>query len=122
MNKLILALALAGCCFGGSATAQRSAKAKQTPIAEGTAVVAVSNLKFEPRTLTVKVGTTVKWENKEGAHTVIASRNGLFESETLSAGQSFTHKFTKPGKYPYYCSFHGDAQGHDMAGTVVVVR
>ena len=78
-------------------------------------------MKFEPRTLTVKAGTTVTWENKEGTHTV-TSDTGAFESETLSAGQTFTHKFDKPGRYPYYCTFHGSKGGHDMAGVIVVTK
>jgi plastocyanin len=87
----------------------------------GTAAVTVSNLKFEPRTLQVKAGTTVTWQNKEGVHTVKAD-NGAFESDTLSAGASFSHKFDKPGRYPYHCDFHGSAGGHDMAGVIVVTK
>ncbi len=123
MKRIVLTLTLALCCLAASATPQKMGKAKaKAPVAEGNAVVTVSNSKFEPKVLTVKAGTTVAWRNKEGAHTVIASKNGLFESDTLSAGQSFSYKFTKAGKYPYYCSFHGDAQGHDMAGTIIVVK
>jgi len=124
MKKLILIVTLAMCCLAVSAASQPASKTKmkKTPVAEGNAVVTVSNSKFEPKTLTVKAGTTVTWQNKEGAHTVIASKGGLFESDTLTAGGTFSYKFTKPGKYPYYCSFHGDKQGNDMAGTIIVVR
>ena len=111
---------LALCCLTALAAAPpHSAPAPQA--AAGTATVTVSNLKFEPRTLRVKAGTTVTWENKEGAHTITADK-GAFESDTLSAGQSFSHKFTKPGRYAYYCSFHGSKGGHDMAGVIMVTR
>ncbi len=40
----------------------------------------------------------------------------------LTAGQTYSHKFDKPGKYPYYCTFHGGKGGHNMAGVVNVTR
>src|SRR5437868_12719386 len=114
-------LLLVGCCLTLLVMTARSGN-KPAPIADDAAAkVTVSNVKFEPRTLTVKAGTTVTWENKEGTHTV-TSDTGAFESETLSAGQSFSHKFDKAGRYPYYCTFHGSKGGHDMAGVIVVTK
>ncbi len=110
------------CCLAATAAPPAHDNPKQTPApAADQATVTVSNLKFEPRTLRVKAGTTVTWLNKEGAHTVAADK-GAFESDTLSAGQSFSYKFAKPGKYPYYCTFHGSKGGHDMAGVIIVVK
>jgi plastocyanin len=34
--------------------------------------------------------------------------------------QYYSYKFDKPGKYPYYCTFHGGKGGHNMAGVVNV--
>ncbi|MGH9944300.1 MAG: cupredoxin domain-containing protein [Pyrinomonadaceae bacterium] len=121
MKRLIIVLMAALCCAAVIAATQPRSKEKPK-VAEGAATVTVSNSKFEPKTLTVRAGTTVTWENKEGAHTVIADRSGQFESDTLTAGGTFSHKFTRPGRYPYYCSFHGAKGGHDMAGTIVVVK
>ena len=83
--------------------------------------VTISNFQFAPKRVTVKVGSEVTWQVKEGTHTVNAD-NGAFESPTLSAGQTFTYKFTKAGTYRYYCSFHGSKGGHDMAGSVNVTK
>ena len=83
--------------------------------------VTISNFQFAPKTVTVKVGTDVTWQVKEGTHTVTAD-NGAFSSEALSAGQKFSNTFTTPGTYRYYCSFHGSKGGHDMAGTIIVTR
>jgi plastocyanin len=83
--------------------------------------VTITNFQFSPKRVTVKAGSDVTWEVKEGVHTVTADK-GLFESQNLSAGQKFSFKFTKPGAYRYYCSFHGGKGGHEMAGTVMVVR
>ena len=113
-------LLLACCCLTMLVVARSGHKPAPTAD-DNAAKVMVSNVKFEPRTLTVKAGTTVTWENKEGSHTV-TSDTGAFESETLSAGQSFSHKFDKAGRYPYYCTFHGSKGGHDMAGVIVVTK
>jgi plastocyanin len=83
--------------------------------------VKVSNFKFEPKTLTVKVGATVTWTVEGGSHTVI-SDGKTFTSQNLTSGKSFSHQFNKVGKYPYYCSLHGAAGGKDMAGEIIVTK
>ncbi len=83
--------------------------------------VTITNFQFSPKSLTIKAGSEVTWEVKEGTHNINADK-GTFESQTLSAGQKFSYKFEKPGRYPYYCSFHGSKGGHEMAGTVIVTR
>jgi len=85
------------------------------------AKITITNFKFEPKDITVKVGTIVTWENKEGNHSVNAD-DGSFSSPTLGPGKTYTHKFTKAGTYGFYCSFHGSKGGGDMAGTVTVTN
>lgn len=124
MTLVLLAVVTLG--LGGSTTtAKRGAGKLAAPAnsqsAAATAAVSISNNKFEPKVLRVKVGTTVTWTNADGTHTAVADGQS-FESPTLSKGQTFSHKFTKRGKYPYYCSFHGSKGGEDMAGTIIVVR
>lgn len=83
------------------------------------ASVKLSNFKFEPKELTITAGTTVEWTDEGGKHTVEAD-DGSFKSEILTAGGRFEHKFDAPGVYPYYCTFHGEKHGTDMAGVVTV--
>ncbi len=111
LNTFITALALIACCLVVAAS-PRKGDTK-------TASVTIKNFEFQPKTITVKPGATVTWTNEAGAHTVTAD-NDSFSSPTLSAGKTFSHKFTKKGSYPYHCTFHGGAGGHDMAGTVIV--
>ena len=73
-RRFVLALIAALCGLNVAAAAPRRHPAPPTQ----TATVAVSNTKFEPRTLRVKAGTTVTWENKEGVHTITADK-GAFE-------------------------------------------
>lgn len=104
--------------FGLIAATERSTQIEVS--AQGNQVT-LSNFKFEPKTLTVPEGTTVTWTNKEGTHT-IKSDADAFGSKTLKAGESFTYEFTKAGKYPYYCGFHGSKGGGDMAGVIIVTK
>jgi plastocyanin len=69
---------------------------------------------IDPVVLTVKVGATVTWRNSSGQHDVRA-RDGSFSSPTL--GDFYSHTFTKPGRYLYYCSFHQA----EMRGEIIVV-
>ena len=104
----------------GASAAKSTSAVTPAPVAAG-ATVSISNFQFGPKVVRIKSGAEVTWTVKEGTHTVTAD-NGGFESPTLSAGKTFSHKFSKPGTYRYYCSFHGSKGGHDMAGTVIVTR
>ncbi|MFQ5848037.1 MAG: DUF420 domain-containing protein [Candidatus Methylomirabilales bacterium] len=84
------------------------------------AIVVIDEIAFQPPQVTIHKGTTVVWLNQEAeVHTVTAD-DGKFDSGDLSRGGIFSFPFTKAGAFPYYCIFHGDRGGVDMAGTVVV--
>jgi plastocyanin len=69
--------------------------------------------------LTIAPGTTVEWINEGGRHLVVAD-DGSFKSDVLKQGDKFEHKFDKAGTFAYYCEFHGEKGGKDMAGKIVV--
>ena len=94
-----------------STVASRPAAAKAT--------VKLSNFQFQPKVVTVKVGTTVEWINEKGKHTITAD-DGSFESPTLAEGGRYEFQFNKAGTFAYHCHFHGDTGGKDMAGKIVV--
>ncbi|WP_206785576.1 plastocyanin/azurin family copper-binding protein [Amycolatopsis sp. MtRt-6] len=73
--------------------------------------------KFSPADLTINVGDTVTWTNHDTAphNVVVTDGPEKFTSPTLQTGQTFSHTFTKAGKYSYYCSIHPD-----MKATVTV--
>jgi plastocyanin len=79
--------------------------------------VNINNFAFSPKELTVAVGTTVTWSNKdEEPHTVVnAASPPAFKSMALDGGDKFSFTFTKPGTYRYFCSVHPF-----MTGTIVV--
>lgn len=108
-----------------------------TPAAEAPAIV-IKMLdmppRFEPSTVTIKVGDTVEWDNvgQSVHHSTddlqmaiesndVASPAGTvsFDSGFMRPGETFTHTFTKPGVYKYVCAAH-EADG--MKGKIVVNR
>jgi len=67
----------------------------------------IDNFSFGPMTLTVAAGTTVTWTNNDDVpHTVVSDDKTTFKSKALDTGEKFSYTFTKPGKYPYFCSVH----------------
>jgi len=97
-----------------------TAAATPSEAAPARSTVKISNFKFEPQEVTISAGTIVEWVDETGRHTVEAD-DGAFKSDTLTAGGRFEHKFDTPGAYPYYCAYHGEKHGKDMAGTITVI-
>ncbi len=82
--------------------------------------VTMVNTSFSPQQLTVKVGTTVIWTNKDTmVHTVTADDKS-FDSGNLNPGDTFKFTFMKTGTFRYYCKIHGGPNGQGMSGIIVV--
>jgi plastocyanin len=92
-----------------------AAHAQQAPPAG--AEVKIDNFSFAPAPITVAVGTTVTWTNRDDIpHTVVSTDDPkAFKSKVLDTDEKFSYTFAKPGTYPYFCSIHPK-----MTGTVVV--
>jgi plastocyanin len=77
--------------------------------------------RFEPANVTVAVGTTVTWTWVGGFHDVTSAGNPSFSSSgaPVAPPRSFSHTFTTPGTYLYFCSVHGSPSS-GMRGTIVV--
>lgn len=70
--------------------------------------VKIDNFSFGPMALTVPVGTTVTWINRDDIpHTVVSTDDAkTFKSKVLDTDEKFSFTFSKPGTYPYFCSVH----------------
>ena len=110
---LLVALGL-GMAGLGAGTGTFSASAQQKL---ETTEVKIDNFSFGPGTLTVPVGTTVTWANRDDIpHTVVSSDDPkAFKSRVMDTDEKFSFTFSKPGTYPYFCSVHPK-----MVGKVVV--
>ncbi len=72
----------------------------------GTNEVWIEGMAFNPSSITVKAGTTIKWTNKDGiAHTVTSDDN-LFNSGSINGGGTFSYTFSTVGTFNYHCSIH----------------
>jgi len=82
-----------------------------------TAEVKIDNFSFGPEVLTVAVGTSVTWTNRDDIpHTVVSTDDPKsFKSKVLDTDEKFSFTFSKAGTYAYFCSIHPK-----MTGKVIV--
>jgi plastocyanin len=82
---------------------------------------------YVPRQIAIHTNDTITWKNNDTeAHTVTSgvsagieslmnnkkgTPNGIFDSGTFKPGRSWTHIFTNPGTYPYFCTIHPWMEG-----------
>jgi plastocyanin len=79
------------------------------------AEVKIDNFSFGPESLTVAVGTTVTWTNRDDIPHTAVSTEGAFKSKVMDTDEKFSFTFGKAGNYSYFCSIHPK-----MTGKVVV--
>jgi plastocyanin len=116
LGCLALAIIVLGFfAFTGGETEPR--RVRQAPVVtdERQVTVDVVDNDFEPKELTVRVGTEVTWTFKGRAAHDVTDDRGAFESGTLGRGDEFVMTFDEPGTYYYNCTLH-----HVMQGTLVV--
>jgi plastocyanin len=77
----------------------------------GTYTVRINNFAFDPSDITVKTGSTVRWENRDEVPHRIKFDDEHFSIILLGAGRSGSEKFDEPGVYPYICLIHPEMQG-----------
>jgi plastocyanin len=87
----------------------------QQPPPPTAAEVKIDNFSFNPATLTVAVGTTVTWANRDDIPHTVVSTDNVFKSKVLDTDEKFSYTFSKAGTYPYFCSIHPK-----MIGKIVV--
>jgi amicyanin len=79
--------------------------------------VTIANFVFEPKELSVTVGTMVTWVNADDVpHTVTSCASPpVFGSQALDTNDTFSFVFKTAGTYDYFCKLHPT-----MIGKVVV--
>ena len=79
--------------------------------------VAVLDNRFDPTTVTVTVGSIVRWTNRGHNLHSTTSDAGHWDW-MLVPGASFSVRFLSAGVYPYHCKFH---RAMGMVGQIVVL-
>jgi len=85
------------------------------PTAPADTSVRMAGSRFEPATLTVAVGDTVRWFNDDALPHTVSATDGSWESGNLAPGQAFERRFDTVGSYAYLCRYHPG-----MVGTIEV--
>ena len=86
---------------------------QKTPsVSENT--IRIKNFAFDPASITVKVGSTVRWVNQDSVPHRILFADGA-DSTILAPSQSWSRKIDKAGTFDYSCTIHPT-----MQGTVIV--
>lgn len=67
--------------------------------------VVIENIAFGPADLTVTVGETVEWVNKDVVAHTSTARNGDWDV-TIPAGEKARVVLKKAGTVEYYCQYH----------------
>ena len=80
-----------------------------------THTVTIDATSYSPRTLTVRVGDSVVWVNKDLIPHTATSKAAPFDSTVILAGKSWSTTPGKRGSFPYSCTFHPT-----MTGTITV--
>lgn len=70
---------------------------------------------YTPNPIEVNVGQTITWANDDFVIHTATSADGIFDSNIMQRGQTFSYTFDTLGEYPYYCDLHPN-----MVGTVRV--
>jgi plastocyanin len=103
-----------------SSSKKKSKKKKSSSATTAAGAVTMQNISFQPATTQVKVGDTVTWTNDESVGHDVTADDGSFKSGPsggLQQGDTFQHKFDKPGNFAYKCTVHPN-----MTGTVNVTQ
>ena len=111
---------------GGGEAAKTTEQPADQPAEEpaaaggGTAEVGLKGIKFDPDSVTVKVGGSVKWTNNEDVPHDVTKEDGPgadFSSGkgNMKKGDTYTRMLTEAGTINYVCTVHPN-----MKGTVTV--
>jgi len=104
-RTLITATAILLAMFGLAINPATSGAAADDKSASEVAVK-IDNFSFLPATITVAVGTTVRWTNRDDVPHTVVSDDRTFKSKPLDTDEQFTYTFTKAGTYSYFCGIH----------------
>lgn len=96
------------------------------PVSGQDVVVQMFDNRFEFTEIRIPVGGTVNFVGAgRNAHNAVAadgswSTEDVFGSLEQLEGDEAVLTFDTPGEYVFFCTFHGNAEGDGMAGTLIV--
>jgi len=116
--KKFLALAIGLALMGQGCLARPTPAPTPTPMpSTSTFNVSIQNFAFGQKSLTVKKGDRIIFQNRDTVGHTATSDTGKFDSGMLANGASYTLDTANlaPGSYPYHCTPHPN-----MTATIIV--
>jgi amicyanin len=74
--------------------------------AQDASVITIDNFTFSTKELTVAVGSTVRWVNRDDIPHTIVAENATFHSAALDTDDVYSFTFTNAGTFDYLCGLH----------------
>jgi plastocyanin len=104
-----------GSLDGGSASAAEGTDDNATAplVVQGVRVI---DNGYDPDTVTIEAGTTVRWSNTGNLPHTVTARDGSYDSGIFESGGAFLQSFDAVGTYEYFCTLHPE-----MVGTIEVI-
>lgn len=102
-RSLAAALAVLLCTLSIGAAPRARKPLTHTVVIEGTT--------FKPQDLTVKVGDSVVWTNKDPFSHTATSTAGGFDSRGIAEGNRWKYRTAKKGDFAYICTYHTTMKG-----------
>ncbi len=117
MWSVIAIATVAAVAFPGGAAVASGGGGCGRPVSDARGdTVRIRAFCFGPTILRVRPGSEVRFVNADGTpHTVMGANASWGSFRQLNAGKEITYRFTRPGVYPYVCTYHPG-----MVGAVVV--
>lgn len=92
--------------------------ARAAPTTPAAVTVNIGDNVFQPSSLSIPAGTTVTWVHTgQITHNVLSLQLADLRSPDLRPGDRYSHTFTTPGTFSYYCSYHDG-----MSATITVTN
>ena len=101
----LVSLAIAAAVFG-LLSCGRGPDAAAAPPRPATHTIVIEGMRFEPETMTVKVGDTVVWVNRDLFPHTATSKDPGFDSQSVDPGKYWQNRTDKVGDFSYFCTFH----------------
>lgn len=80
-----------------------------------TSAINIMDFQFAPQSVTVNQGDTVQWTNTGPSSHTTTSNTGIWDSGSMSSGQSFSQVFNTAGTFSFHCTLHPF-----MTGSIIV--
>ncbi len=76
------------------------------PADDTTHIIEIHKMKFQTKSLDVKIGNTVIWINKDVVPHTATAKDKSWDSGRLKRGESFTLTITEETMLDYFCFYH----------------